>query len=92
MQKLPPKRPNLPAELFNMRELPPGGEEEEEEEEQEKEEAEKNEDDDDDDDKECPSITESYIDCEESSASISRQRSPSGQQGEPPAQSQQPRG
>ncbi|XP_013865425.1 kanadaptin [Austrofundulus limnaeus] len=30
--KLPPKRPNLPAELFNMKELPPGGEEEEEEE------------------------------------------------------------
>ncbi|XP_017281687.1 kanadaptin [Kryptolebias marmoratus] len=33
--KLPPKRPNLPAELFNMKELPPGGEEEEEEEEAE---------------------------------------------------------
>ncbi|XP_008295285.1 kanadaptin isoform X2 [Stegastes partitus] len=31
--KLPPKRPNLPAELFNMKELPPGGEEEEEEDE-----------------------------------------------------------
>uniref|UniRef100_A0A1A8IWV0 Solute carrier family 4 (Anion exchanger), member 1, adaptor protein n=1 Tax=Nothobranchius kuhntae TaxID=321403 RepID=A0A1A8IWV0_NOTKU len=30
--KLPPKRPSLPAELFNMKELPPGGEEEEEEE------------------------------------------------------------
>ncbi|KAM9356336.1 kanadaptin isoform 2-T2 [Pholidichthys leucotaenia] len=30
--KLPPKRSNLPAELFNMKELPPGGEEEEEEE------------------------------------------------------------
>lgn len=30
-QKLPPKRPNLPAELFDMKELPPGGEEEEEE-------------------------------------------------------------
>ncbi|XP_056152168.1 kanadaptin [Lampris incognitus] len=29
--KLPSKRPNLPAELFNMKELPPGGEEEEEE-------------------------------------------------------------
>lgn len=35
LQKLPPKRPNLPAELFNMKELPPGGEEEEEEEETE---------------------------------------------------------
>lgn len=32
LQKLPPKRPNLPAELFNMKELPPGGEEDEEEE------------------------------------------------------------
>ncbi|KAI4872885.1 hypothetical protein NFI96_019018 [Prochilodus magdalenae] len=31
---LPPKRPNLPPELFNMKELPPGGEEEEEEEEE----------------------------------------------------------
>ncbi|XP_041827158.1 kanadaptin [Melanotaenia boesemani] len=30
--KLPPKRPNLPAELFNMKELSPGGEEVEEEE------------------------------------------------------------
>lgn len=35
LQKLPPKRPNLPAALFNMKELPPGGEEEEEEEEAE---------------------------------------------------------
>ncbi|KAM8913786.1 kanadaptin [Spinachia spinachia] len=34
--KLPPKRPNLPAELFNMKELPPSEEEEEEEEEEEK--------------------------------------------------------
>ncbi|KAK2826383.1 hypothetical protein Q5P01_020597 [Channa striata] len=42
--KLPAKRPNLPAELFNMKELPPGGEEEEEEEEEE-ENAEKNKDD-----------------------------------------------
>ncbi|XP_062863345.1 kanadaptin isoform X2 [Trichomycterus rosablanca] len=31
--KLPPKKPNLPSELFNMKELPPGEEEEEEEEE-----------------------------------------------------------
>ncbi|XP_036449477.1 kanadaptin [Colossoma macropomum] len=31
--KLPPKRPNLPPELFNMKELPAGAEEEEEEEE-----------------------------------------------------------
>lgn len=33
LQKLPLKRPNLPIELFNMKELPPGEEEEEEEEE-----------------------------------------------------------
>ncbi|XP_051725255.1 kanadaptin [Ctenopharyngodon idella] len=32
---LPPKRANLPPELFNMKELPPGGEKEEEEEEEE---------------------------------------------------------
>ncbi|KAM6912790.1 kanadaptin [Xenentodon cancila] len=42
--KLPPKRPTLPAELFNMKELPSGGDEEEEEEEEE-EEAEKKEED-----------------------------------------------
>ncbi|KAL4624266.1 kanadaptin-like [Arapaima gigas] len=34
---LPPKRPSLPLELFNTKELPPGGEEEDEEEEEEKE-------------------------------------------------------
>ncbi|TSM77416.1 Kanadaptin [Bagarius yarrelli] len=34
---LPPKRPNLPSQLFNMKELPPEGEEEEEENEQEEE-------------------------------------------------------
>lgn len=33
-QKLPAKRPNLPPELFNMKELPPGGEEEDDEDEQ----------------------------------------------------------
>ncbi|XP_062296381.1 kanadaptin [Scomber scombrus] len=88
--KLPPKRPNLPAELFNMKELPPSGVEEEDEEEEE--EAEKKEDDggddddDDDDDKECASVTDSHMDSEESSSSISRDRSPSGQQR--PAQSQ----
>ncbi|XP_044231944.1 kanadaptin [Thunnus albacares] len=88
--KLPPKRPNLPAELFNMRELPPSGEEEEEEEEEEQEEAEKNEnDDDDDDDKECAGITEPYIDSEESNTSVSRERSPSGQHREQPAPTQQ---
>ncbi|XP_060790712.1 kanadaptin isoform X2 [Neoarius graeffei] len=35
--KLPPKRPSLPPELFNMKELPPGGEEEEEEEDEQEE-------------------------------------------------------
>uniref|UniRef100_A0A3Q2FFR1 Solute carrier family 4 member 1 adaptor protein n=1 Tax=Cyprinodon variegatus TaxID=28743 RepID=A0A3Q2FFR1_CYPVA len=35
--KLPPKRPNLPAELFNMKELPSTGEEEEEEEQEQEE-------------------------------------------------------
>ncbi|KAG7328557.1 hypothetical protein KOW79_008501 [Hemibagrus wyckioides] len=35
--KLPPKRANLPSELFNMKELPPGGEEEEEEEDEQEE-------------------------------------------------------
>ncbi|XP_016404416.1 kanadaptin-like isoform X2 [Sinocyclocheilus rhinocerous] len=35
---LPPKRTNLPPELFNMKEMPPGGEEEKEEEEEEEEE------------------------------------------------------
>ncbi|XP_076835321.1 kanadaptin isoform X2 [Brachyhypopomus gauderio] len=34
--KLPSRRPNLPPELFNMKELPPGGEEEEEEDDEEK--------------------------------------------------------
>uniref|UniRef100_A0A3Q0RWN5 Solute carrier family 4 member 1 adaptor protein n=1 Tax=Amphilophus citrinellus TaxID=61819 RepID=A0A3Q0RWN5_AMPCI len=65
--KLPPKRPNLPAELFNMKELPPGGEEEEEEEEEA---AEKNMDND-----------ELYGEgIAESSASISKDTSPSGNQ------------
>lgn len=34
MQTLPPKRTNLPPELFNMKEMPSGGEEVEEEEEE----------------------------------------------------------
>lgn len=34
LQKLPAKQPNLPEELFNMKELPPDGEEEEEEDEE----------------------------------------------------------
>ncbi|XP_034531075.1 kanadaptin [Notolabrus celidotus] len=87
--KLPPKRPNLPAELFNMKELAPGGEEEEEEEE-EVEEAEKkdqgNDEDDEDDDEDSENITDMNVDCEESSASMSRDRSPTGRQ---PAESQE---
>nr|XP_054586171.1 kanadaptin [Nothobranchius furzeri] len=63
--KLPPKRPSLPAELFNMKELPPGGEEEEEEEE-----AGINKDGD-----EC-SIAESKADEEEFSAPISEENTP----------------
>ncbi|XP_040917335.1 kanadaptin isoform X2 [Toxotes jaculatrix] len=89
--KLPPKRPNLPAELFNMKELPPGGEEEEEEEEKEEEKAaapaaaEKNEDN---DDKQCTSIAESNVDSEESSASIC---APSEQRRQQPEQSPEPK-
>ncbi|TRY55318.1 hypothetical protein DNTS_013469 [Danionella cerebrum] len=37
---LPPKRANLPPELFNLKEIPPGGEEEEEEEEEKQQEVE----------------------------------------------------
>uniref|UniRef100_A0A3P8U6D1 Solute carrier family 4 member 1 adaptor protein n=1 Tax=Amphiprion percula TaxID=161767 RepID=A0A3P8U6D1_AMPPE len=69
--KLPPKRPNLPAELFNMKELPPSGEEEEEEEEEE-EAAEKHEDNDD----------EQRMTEEESSASTSKD--PSGHRKDQP--------
>ncbi|GLD70231.1 kanadaptin [Lates japonicus] len=82
--KLPPKRPNLPAALFNMKELPPGGEEEEEEEEEE--ETEKNEDN---DEKQCTSIAESNADSDESGASMSRERSPPRQRREQPAQPQE---
>ncbi|XP_008397898.2 kanadaptin [Poecilia reticulata] len=61
--KLPPKRPNLPAELFNMKELPPAGEEEEEDEEEKEEEvADRSKDDGD----EC-SAAQTKSDCEESS-------------------------
>ncbi|XP_019960393.2 kanadaptin [Paralichthys olivaceus] len=80
--KLPLKRPNLPAELFNMKELPPSGEEEEEEEE-EVEGAEKNEDS---DNEQCTSITESNVESEESSASMSCESTSSRQQSEKPAQ------
>ncbi|XP_035023136.1 kanadaptin [Hippoglossus stenolepis] len=79
--KLPPKRPNLPVELFNMKELAPTGEEEEEE---EVEGAEKNEDN---DDEQCTSISESNDESEESSPSMSRESSSSRQQREKPAQS-----
>ncbi|KAM6969653.1 kanadaptin [Tautogolabrus adspersus] len=80
--KLPPKRPNLPAELFNMKELAPAGEDVEEEEEEEEEAAKKAEGNDDED---CEDITDMNVDCEESSASMSRDSSPTGRQ---PAKSQ----
>ncbi|KAG7225165.1 hypothetical protein INR49_014796 [Caranx melampygus] len=84
--KLPPKRPNLPAELFNMKELPPGGEEEEEdEEEQEEGKAEQNVDH---GDQQCSSLSESNGDSEESSASVSQESAPSGQRRQKPVQSQ----
>ncbi|KAM4724051.1 kanadaptin [Anableps anableps] len=70
--KLPPKRPNLPAELFNMKELPSAGEEEEEEEKVEKEEEKVEEEEANrskDDGEEC-SATQAKWDCEESSAPL----------------------
>uniref|UniRef100_UPI003AAEABE1 kanadaptin n=1 Tax=Centroberyx gerrardi TaxID=166262 RepID=UPI003AAEABE1 len=89
--KLPPKRPNLPAELFNMKELPPGGEEEEDEEEEEEQEeaAEKNEDD---NNKECASIADSNAEPLKSSSSISQESGPSRRQREQPAQSHESKG
>nr|XP_020470200.1 kanadaptin [Monopterus albus] len=79
--KLPPKRPSLPAELFNMKELPPGGEEEEEEEEEK--EAEKKEDC---DDKQCARIAESNAESAEPSTSMSEESTPLGQPAEQPVQ------
>ncbi|XP_037652321.1 LOW QUALITY PROTEIN: kanadaptin [Sebastes umbrosus] len=79
--KLPPKRPNLPAQLFNMKELSPSGEvEEEDEEEQAKDENEDN-----DDDKESATITESNVDSDESGASTSQESTPSGRRTRQPA-------
>ncbi|CAJ1074079.1 kanadaptin [Xyrichtys novacula] len=75
--KLPPKRPNLPAELFNMKELAPGREEVEEEEEEEEEAAEKK--DKGNADEDCENITDMNVDCEESGASMSRDGSSTGQ-------------
>ncbi|XP_035530019.1 kanadaptin [Morone saxatilis] len=84
--KLPPKRPNLPAELFNMKALSPSGEEEEEEEEEAA--AESNEAN---DDRECAAITEMNVDSEESGASTSGESTSSGQQRRQPAQSREPK-
>ncbi|KAL6105129.1 slc4a1ap [Pungitius sinensis] len=78
--KLPPKRPNLPAELFNMKELPPSGEEEEEEEEEEAKEGEQGS-----EDEEYATLTETNP--EESDASMS----PSVQQKRKPRRSQEPK-
>ncbi|XP_073323063.1 kanadaptin isoform X2 [Pagrus major] len=85
--KLPPKRPNLPAELFDMKALPSGGEEEEEEEEEAEEE--KNED----NDEEFATITKMNVDSEESSPSMSQESSQAaGQQRQrPAAPSQEPK-
>ncbi|KAF7655758.1 hypothetical protein LDENG_00051070 [Lucifuga dentata] len=80
--KLPLKRPNLPAELFNMKELPPGGEEEEEEEEEE-DEAEKHED----TNKECVRTDDTDFEPEESSASTTQESAPSGHRREQQPQS-----
>uniref|UniRef100_A0A8P4KG27 Solute carrier family 4 member 1 adaptor protein n=1 Tax=Dicentrarchus labrax TaxID=13489 RepID=A0A8P4KG27_DICLA len=87
--KLPPKRPNLPAELFNMKALSPSGEEEEEEEEEEETAAESNEAN---DDKECAAITEMNVDSEESGASMSGESTSSGQRRRQPAPSREPKG
>nr|XP_020497231.1 kanadaptin [Labrus bergylta] len=81
--KLPPKRANLPAELFIMKELAPAGEEVEEEEEEEEEEAGKKAKGNDDED--CEDITDMNVDCAESSASTSGDGSPTGRR---PAKSQ----
>ncbi|XP_034051238.1 kanadaptin [Thalassophryne amazonica] len=69
--KLPPKRPNLPTVLFNMKELPPGGEEEEDEDETEDQHHE-----------ECPAGTESNLDSLESKApdDLSGRRKPATEQ------------
>lgn len=71
---MPPRRPNLPAELFNTKTLSPRGEEEEEEEE------EKNED----DDKMC--TTETGGDTKEFGAATSRDDTGSGRRGPEAAQ------
>uniref|UniRef100_A0A8C2XJE8 Solute carrier family 4 member 1 adaptor protein n=1 Tax=Cyclopterus lumpus TaxID=8103 RepID=A0A8C2XJE8_CYCLU len=73
--KLPLKRPDLPAELFNMKELAPSGKEDEDEEEEDEEEEEEEEEEEaaakenEDDDKDCVIITETNS--EESGASMS---------------------
>ncbi|XP_063765420.1 kanadaptin isoform X2 [Eleginops maclovinus] len=86
---LPPKRPNLPAELFNMKILPPPSiEEEEEEEEEEKEEEEAAEKNEDNDDQECETMTESN---EESEASTSIQKTQKQRSQEPKGSSNKQR-
>ncbi|TNN49763.1 Kanadaptin [Liparis tanakae] len=87
--KLPAKRPDLPAELFNMKELVPSGKEDDEEEEEEEAAAaaEENED----DDKDCVITPET--DCEESGASASVEMPPPGRQkpARKPARSREPK-
>ncbi|XP_070698198.1 kanadaptin isoform X2 [Pempheris klunzingeri] len=87
--KLPPKRPNLPPELFDMKELSHGGDEEEEEEEEEEEAAaEENEDN---DDTGCTTVTEINVDSEAPSVSMAGESAPSGRHRRQPAQSQEPK-
>ncbi|XP_047467211.1 kanadaptin [Mugil cephalus] len=82
--KLPPKRPNLPAELFNLKDLPPAGEEEEEEEEEE--EAGKMEDN---EDEQSASVAESKPDSEESCASTSKGSASKGRRKDQPVKPQE---
>ncbi|XP_072313639.1 kanadaptin isoform X2 [Eucyclogobius newberryi] len=56
--KFPPKRPNLPAELFNMKELPAVGAEEEEEEEEDESKHKMEDSDQDDDNKDCVTMSD----------------------------------
>ncbi|XP_028993954.1 kanadaptin [Betta splendens] len=75
--KLPAKRPNLPAQLFNMNELPPDEEEEEEDENATEQQMDNN-------DQHSASFANSIVDCAESSASKSEESTALG----PSAQAQ----
>lgn len=68
--KLPPKRPSLPAELFNMKEVPVGGEVEEEDDEDENKHQMKTRDDDDDDDGDQGSVNMEEHEADDTGASV----------------------